>query len=216
MYFPYFWMGGGALFSVAVVCLFAVKAVRKEKARCVALQKQLADAKRLIGKMTDAEDKYRKQIHSQQADLRNSHNRLANARAEYLYMFRNGYRRLGALYEMRQFAISQNHSGTVLLERVDDYLKEISGDPDGLKSLIKFIDDSLGNPVTDLKEDLPDLGVDDIRLFCYLVVGYDAPLISSLMGIDNLNTVYSRKNRLLGKIDRLHASKARRYRALVA
>ena len=215
-----FWMAGGALpalvVALVVVLVVAIVLVRKERARCAALKQELAKAEHLIGKLTDAETRYRNRIHSLLKELRDSRTEAENARAGYLYMLRNGYRRMGTLYEMRRFAGTMKHSGVVLCQKVDDYLKEINGDPEGFKALAKFIDDSLEGAVSGLKEDLPDLGEEDIRLFCYLVVGFDAPLISSLMGIDNMNTVYSRRNRLRGKIKSLHTSKARRYLALVA
>ena len=211
-----FWMAGGALPALVAVIVVAVALVRKERARCAVLKRELAQSELLVRKLTDAENRYRNRIHSLLKDLRDSRREAENARAGYLYMLRNGYRRMGTLYEMRQFAGTMKESGTVLGQRVDDYLKEINGDPEGFKTLVKFIDDNLGGAVSALREDLPDLSEDDIRLFCYLVVGFDAPLISSLMGIDNMNTVYSRRNRLRGKIKTLHTSKARRYLALVA
>jgi hypothetical protein len=211
-----FWMAGVALPALVVAAVLAIVLVRKERAKCAALKQELAKAEHLIRKKSDAENRYRNRIHSLLKDLRDSRTEAENARAGYLFMLRNGYRRMGTLYEMRQFAGTMRESGAVLCQRVDDYLKEINGDPDGFKTLVKYLDESLGGAVSDLKEDIPDLGEEDIRLFCYLVVGFDAPLISSLMGIDNMNTVYSRRNRLQGKIKRLHADKARRYLALVA
>lgn len=209
-------MAGGALPALVVAVVLAIVLVRKERAKCAALKQELAKAEHLIRKKSDAENRYRNRIHSLLKDLRDSRTEAENARAGYLYMLRNGYRRMGTLYEMRQFAGTMKESGAVLCQRVDDYLKEINGDPDGFKTLVKSLDESLGGAVSDLKEDIPDLGEEDIRLFCYLVVGFDAPLISSLMGIDNMNTVYSRRNRLRGKIKSLHADKVRRYLALVA
>lgn len=209
-------MAGGSLLALVFTVCLAVCLIRKERSRSAALKQELAKAERLVRKLSEAERRYRNRIHSLLKDLRDSRAEADHVRAEYLYMLRNGYQRMGTLYEMRKFAEGMIHSEVVLCQKVDEYLKEINGDPEGFKSLVKFIDDSLGGPVTGLKEDLPDLGEEDLRLFCYLVVGFDAPLISSLMGIANMNTVYSRRNRLRRKIKGLHASKARRYLALVA
>ena len=49
----------------------------------------------------------------------------------------------------------------------------------------------------------------------YLVIGYDAPLISVLMGTEKESTVYCWKNRLLERIKRLPAARAKRYLDLV-
>ena len=49
----------------------------------------------------------------------------------------------------------------------------------------------------------------------YLVIGYDASLISLLMDVGSINTVYSRKKRLLERIKRLPPARAKRYLALI-
>lgn len=211
-----FCTAGGALLVFVFFVVPAIVLIRKERAGCAALKRDLAKAEKLVRSLADAERRYRNRIHSLQKELRSSRAEAEAVRTGYLYMLRNGYRRMGELYEMRQFAGTMIESGAVLCQRVDDYLKEINGDPEGFKALVKFLDESLGGAVSGLKEDLPDLGEEDVRLFCYLVIGFDAPLISSLMGIDNMNTVYSRRNRLRGKIKSLHADKVRRYLALVA
>ena len=69
--------------------------------------------------------------------------------------------------------------------------------------------------ISSLRKDIPTLGEKDIRLFCYLVIGYDAPLISALMNVGKESTIYCWKNRLLGKIRRLPVTKAGRYLDLV-
>ena len=97
-----------------------------------------------------------------------------------------------------------------------EILKEIDGDRKGFRQLRKYIEEKLDKPISRLLKDIPDLKEDDIRLFCYLVIGYEPSLISLLMGIDNLGTVYSRKHRLLDRIRKLPASRARRYLELVS
>ena len=59
------------------------------------------------------------------------------------------------------------------------------------------------------------MGEKDIRLFCYLVIGYDAPLIAALMGVGKDSTIHTWKNRLTAKIRRLPVSRAKRYLDLV-
>ena len=73
----------------------------------------------------------------------------------------------------------------------------------------------MDRPVTHLREDLVDLKEEEVWLFCYLVIGYDASLISLLMEVGSINTVYSRKKRLLERIKRLPPAKAKRYLDLI-
>ena len=110
---------------------------------------------------------------------------------------------------------TQTQTETVLYRRVCEIVKDIDGDSKGFQRLQKYIEDHLGNPISSLQKDIPSLGERDIRLFCYLVIGYDAPLISALMNVGKESTIYCWKNRLLGKIKRLPVTKAHRYLSLV-
>lgn len=206
---------GGLLLS-AILLLSGGVLLEKEKARRARVQQALSDSRRLVERLEEAERRHLTRIHTLNRNVRQAQSDLEEARSEYLYLFRSGYGRLGKLFEVRHFADSQRETEKVLCEKVGEILKEIDGDRDGLRQLKRFIEEKLDRPLTHLKEDLPDLKEREIQLFCYLVIGYDASLISLLLGIDNLNTVYSRKNRLLGRIKSLPPAKARRYLALVA
>ena len=85
----------------------------------------------------------------------------------------------------------------------------------GFRRLQDYIEDHLGHPIASLRQDIPSLSEKDIRLFCYLVIGYDAPLIAALMDIGKDSTVHSWKNRLITKIRRLPVTKAKRYLDLI-
>ena len=104
---------------------------------------------------------------------------------------------------------------SVLYRRVCEALKDIDGDSKGFQRLQDYIEDHLGHPIASLQEDIPALGEKDIRLFCYLVIGYDAPLIAALMGVAKDRTIHDWKSRLVTRIRRLPAAKARRYLDLI-
>jgi hypothetical protein len=104
----------------------------------------------------------------------------------------------------------------VLYRRVCETLKDIDGDTKGYCRLQKYIEDHLGRPISSLREDLPNLSEKDVRLFCYLVISYDAPLIAALMGVAKDSTIHSWKNRLKLKIRRLPVPKANRYLDLIS
>ena len=185
--------------------------IRKIRSEQLEIRQKLADSQRLVSRLQDAETRYRNRIHTLRRSVRNTESALEAFRSEYLYVFRSGFRRLGTLFEARYYAKSERS----FCQRVGEVLKEIDGDPEGQKLLVAFIEGRLDRPVAGLREDLPDLKDEDIRLFMYLVIGFDASLISLLMGINSLSTVYSRKKRLVGKIRKLPPAKARRYLVLM-
>ena len=175
----------------------------------------LEESQRIKKRLEEAERRHLNKITSLERNVRNRESSLEDIRSDYLNMLRDGYRRLGQLFEDKQFAETQNQTESVLYRRVCEALKDIDGDSKGYRRLQKYIEDHLGNPIASLQEDLPSLGEKDIRLFCYLVIGYDAPLISALMGVAKDSTIHSWKNRLILKIRRLPVSKAKRYLDLI-
>ena len=175
----------------------------------------LEESKRMVKRLSESEHRHLNKIESLQRSARNREATLEEIRADYLDMFRDGYRRLGRLFEDKQFAETQVMAESVLYRRVCETLKDIDGDSKGFLRLQRYIEDHLGHPIASLQKDIPSLGEKDIRLFCYLVIGYDAPLIAALMGAGKDRTVHDWKNRLVTKIRRLPASKARSYLDLI-
>lgn len=202
--------------GIALLVLSGVVVLGNERAKRVKDRQALADARRLSERLQEAERQHLNRIHSLERDVRKKQSTLEEVRSDYLFMFRSGYRRLGNLFEARHFAESQKQNEKVLCQKVAEILREIDGDRKGFRKLRKFIEDNLDRPISHLISDIPGLKEVDVQLFCYLVIGYDASLISLLMGIDSLNTVYSRKNRLVGRIKKLPPAKARRYLDLIA
>ena len=175
----------------------------------------LEESHRITKRLEEAERRHLNKISTLERTARNRESTLEDIRSDYLNMLRDGYRRLGQLFEDKQFAETQNQTESVLYRRVCETLKDIDGDSKGYSRLRKYIEEHLDGPIASLQEDLPSLGEKDIRLFCYLVIGYDAPLIAALMGVAKDSTIHSWKNRLILKIRRLPAARARRYLDLI-
>jgi Tetratricopeptide repeat. len=188
---------------------------REGRDRLVTARRALEESQKIRDRLVEAEQLHLKKIQALERSIRNRKSSLEDIRSEYLYMLRDGYRRLGRLFEDKQFAESQTQTETVLYRRVCEIVKDIDGDSKGFQRLQQYIEDHLGSPISSLRKDIPTLGEKDIRLFCYLVIGYDAPLISALMNVGKESTIYCWKNRLLGKIRRLPVTKAGRYLDLV-
>ena len=166
-------------------------------------------------RLSEAEHRHINKIESLQRSARNREASLEEIRSDYLEILRDGYRRLGQLFEDKQFAETQVMTESILYRRVCEVLKDIDGDSKGFQRLRDYIEEHLDHPITSLQNDVPFLDEKDIRLFCYLVIGYDAPLIAALMGAGKERTVHDWKYRLVTRIRRLPASRSKRYLDLI-
>lgn len=183
--------------------------------RLETVRQALEESERMARRLSEAGRRHTNKIESLKRTNRNREAVLKEIRSNYMEMLRDGYRRLGRLFEDKRFAETQVMTEVVLYQKVCEMLKEIDGDDKGFQRLRDYIEDHLGHPVASLQEDIPSLSERDIRLFCYLVIGYDAPLIAALMGAGKDRTIHDWKNRLVTKIRRLPLSKARQYLDLI-
>ena len=206
-----------AVGTLLLLLLSMLMIIQRQKARerLVTVRRALEESERMTQKLSEAEHRHLNKIHSLSYTVRSREQELNDIRSEYLFMLRDGYKRLGRLFEDKRFAETQTQTEAVLFKRVSEVLKEIDGDQKGILRLQDYIEEHLDHPISGLRKDIPSLKEKDILLFCYLVIGYDAPLISVLMGTEKESTVYCWKNRLLDKIKRLPAARARRYLDLV-
>ena len=205
-------------FSILVVILLIQSGYaiwQDGRERLDTVRQALEESERMTKRLSEAEHRHINKIESLQRSARSREATLEEIRSDYLDMFRDGYRRLGRLFEDKQFAETQVMTESVLYRRVCEALKDIDGDSKGFQRLQDYIEDHLGHPIASLQEDIPALGEKDIRLFCYLVIGYDAPLIAALMGVAKDRTIHDWKSRLVTRIRRLPAAKARRYLDLI-
>ena len=187
----------------------------EQRERLDTVRLALEESQRIAKRLSEAEHRHINRIESLERNARKRESTLEEIRADYLNMLRDGYGRLGRLFEDKQFAETQVMTESVLYKRVCEALKDIDGDSKGFRRLQDYIEEHLGHPIASLQQDIPSLSEKDIRLFCYLVIGYDAPLIAALMDIGRDSTVHSWKNRLITRIRRLPASKAKRYLDLI-
>lgn len=204
--------------SILVLSLLAVTGIaiwQDQRERLDTARLALEESQRIAKRLSEAEHRHINKIHYLERNARTRESTLEEIRAGYLNMLRDGYRRLGQLFEDKQFAETQVMTESVLYRKVCETLKDIDGDSKGFKRLQDYIEEHLGHPIASLKEDIPSLSEREIRLFCYLVIGYDAPLTASLMGVAKDSTIHTWKSRLTGKIRKLSVAKARRYLDLI-
>ena len=109
-----------------------------------------------------------------------------------------------------------SRSWDLVIGQVREKFKEINGDPAGWSQLVQFLDEHLENAVSDLSSCKKlELNEEEIRLYCYCIIGFSADLISTLMDIENRDVVYSRKRRLRLKIKRIGIIRSRRFLELM-
>jgi hypothetical protein len=109
-----------------------------------------------------------------------------------------------------------SRSWDLVIGQVREKFKEINGDPAGWSQLVQFLDEHLENAVSDLTSCKKlELNEEEIRLYCYCIIGFSADLISTLMDIENRDVVYSRKRRLRLKIKRIGIIRSRRFLELM-
>ena len=205
--------------SLLVTVLFGLIAfvfLQEQRERMDTIRLALEESQRISKRLKEAEQRHINKIEYLRRNAQEKSSTLEEIRSDYLNMLRDGYGRLGRLFEDKQFAETQVKSETVLYRRVCETLKDIDGDSKGLQRLQDYIEDHLGRPIASLRQDIPSLSERDIQLFCYLVIGYDAPLIAALMGMGKDSSIHSWKSRLTNKIRRLPVSKARRYLNLIS
>lgn len=159
-------------------------------------------------RMRELERQHLNKIHAQQRESRLYRKALQGMKQNCLSLIRKGYQGLGGLSEKR-------YSAAELQQILADILWESGMDPKHSAALPAYIDRVLDRTVDNLKKDIPGLGEEDILLFCYLLLDFTPSLISRLMGIDSLNTVYSKKKRLLDRIRKLPVEKADGYLDLI-
>ena len=204
--------------SMLVVILLVISGYaiwQEERERLATVRLALEESERMTKRLSEAEHRHINKIESLQRSARNREASLEEIRSDYLEILRDGYRRLGQLFEDKQFAETQVMTESILYRRVCEVLKDIDGDSKGFQRLRDYIEEHLDHPITSLQNDIPFLDEKDIRLFCYLVIGYDAPLIAALMGAGKERTVHDWKYRLVTRIRRLPASRAKRYLDLI-
>lgn len=163
----------------------------------------------LLTRMAAAERRIRdleNKIHALNRTVHLREDELAALRKENSCLIRNSYRYLGNLY----YIYLITGSPAAVTHRLQEIWKDACGQPGNLNRLAGFLDGHSEHIVRDLRSSVPGLGVEETDMFCCFAVGMDAPLVAELTGV-SVNAVYTRKNRMIGKIRKLGPKKAHRF-----
>ena len=204
---PLLLMSGALLAMLALSSAEAVL-LRRERARTTSYRLTIKSLRVQEDRSRELERRHLNKIHAQQRESRLHRKAFNGMKRNYLSLIRKGYQGLGRLSEKR-------YSAPELQQVLADILWESGVDPKHSSALPEYIDKALDRAAANLKKDIPGLGEEDVLLFCYLLLDFEPALISKLMGIDSLNTVYSKKKRLLDRIRKLPVEKADGYLDLI-
>lgn len=94
---------------------------------------------------------------------------------------------------------TDNLQGKILKE-VKSVIEGLREDPKALKGLEAMLDSNCGNLVSRLREQMPKLKAEDIKLFIYAACGFSSTTISTILEKEK-GIIYNRIWRLKGKID---------------
>ena len=143
-------------------------------------------------------------IHSLNHKVRLREEKLVVLRKENRFLIRNSFRLLGKLY------YTYLTTGTAGTNQLREIWRETCGNTCKMDRLVRFLDSHCEHLIRDLRSSVPGLGDDEVVLYCCFAVGFDAPLVSELTGV-GVNTVYSRKKRMIDKILKLGPKRAQRF-----
>lgn len=114
---------------------------------------------------------------------------------KYITMYKTRYETLKTLFDKYISSEDRVDAETIVYRQVVSLVKELRKEVENNKKLERTLDADLGGIMTCIKTEFPNLKQKDYTLFAYFAVGFDAPIISHLMGT-NPNTVYVSKYRL--------------------
>ena len=103
----------------------------------------------------------------------------------------------------------------MVYRKVVALIKELRKDIENDKRLERILDTDLGGIMTTLKTEFPNLKQKDYTMFGYLALGFDAPIISHLMGI-NTNLVYVSKYRIKKLIEDSESARKSEFLAVLS
>ena len=148
------------------------------------------------------------QVHRLLRQVRKQQETITRLQRDRKLLVRSVYRFPGELFDQ----CWSSRSWDFAIDKVQEKFREFDGNPEGWQQLVQFLDEHLDHVVSDLAScPRPRMKEQELHLFCYCVLGFSASRISTLMGIENRDAVYSRKGRLIRKIGRMGPDRAKRF-----
>lgn len=127
-------------------------------------------------------------------------NELDLAREKYVLSFKKQFQKIGSLVEYYHSTSGRKDARDLVYRQVMDLSVTVGRDRQSMKALERSVNVALNNAMKLYREDYPNKSQVHYDLVCYFMAGFPASLIELLTGIPK-NTVYSKKQRLLLKLE---------------
>ena len=134
---------------------------------------------------------------------------------KYIAMYKTRYETLRTLFDKYLSSEDRVDAEAVVYRKAVALIKELRKDIENDKRLERILDTDLGGIMTTLKTEFPNLKQKDYTMFGYLALGFDAPIISHLMGI-NTNLVYVSKYRIKKLIEDSESARKSEFLAVLS
>lgn len=156
------------------------------------------------------------EISSLREEMRANEKTLSALRSEYARMYKSQFNYLGELCESYLLANGRDDSQRIVYNKVQEMIRDISGDKDGQKRFEKMIDASLDKIMTHFREDYPELTENDYRFVSYLFVGFDATTLCIVLKMASVAAVYMKKSRIKKMIQDSQSAYKDRYLEMIS
>lgn len=139
------------------------------------------------------------ELKSQNVEYFDEHEKL---RQSFTLIYKDKFSLLGKLCEIFVNSKDKSDSRDIVYYRVKQLISSIIEDDDRHAEFEAQVNKDLDNILIHLKADFGDINKKDERFICYLVAGFDAQTIASIMNL-TLSNVYTKKSRIRNKISLL-------------
>lgn len=137
--------------------------------------------------------RYAEEVNRQLRDFKL--NTYSLSQKKYISIYKSKYETLGTLFDQYIQSGGRIDSERIVYKKVVSLIDELRGEIENSEDFEAMLDADLDGIMTKLHTELPDLKKKDFSLFGYLVLGFDATIISHFMDC-TVNTIYIRKSRL--------------------
>ena len=142
--------------------------------------------------------RYAEEVNRQLRDFKL--NTYSLSQKKYISIYKSKYETLGTLFDQYIQSGGRIDSERIVYKKVVSLIDELRGEIENSEDFEAMLDADLDGIMTKLHTELPDLKKKDFSLFGYLVLGFDATIISHFMDC-TVNTIYIRKSRLKKAIE---------------
>jgi len=140
------------------------------------------------------------------AELEDVKNRWDSERKIVVDKFIEQYRmQFGFFNEIGEAVLVADENGRAssrkVFQKAKDMIRKIHSDANGQRRFEAAIDEHMNGIMKRLREEIPSLSEEEVRMASYFFAGFNANMISLLLDYPSIPAVYARKSRLRKKIE---------------